>query len=164
MNKLILISIATCLILSACGDDEPKDTVREIRMEVSAETGITYYWGDDKKEHPIECMLVKLPDNPDAWQRMAFRTIEGFTYERGHEYYLSIRKTILANPPADAPNCTYSLLKILSDRLVKTPLSCSGVPMVSLADFMAFIRKAILWPRLRMVWSPSMSFSTSSGV
>ncbi len=90
-------------------------------MEVSAETGVTYHWGDDKKEHPIECMLVKLPDNPEVWQPLTFGSIEGFTYERGHEYYLSVKKTILANPPADAPNCTYSLIKILSDRLVVEP-------------------------------------------
>lgn len=52
---------------------------------------------------------------------MDFGTIEGFTYERGHEYYLSVRKTILANPPADSPNCTYSLIKILSDKIVTEP-------------------------------------------
>jgi len=60
MNKLLtLISIATCLILSACGDDDPKDIVRETRMEVSSETGVMYALFDDKQEHPIECMLVK---------------------------------------------------------------------------------------------------------
>lgn len=122
MNKLIIPLIAILgLLLTACGDDEPKDSVKEIRMEVSAETGVTYHWGDDKKEHPIECMLVKLPDNPEVWQPLTFGSIEGFTYERGHEYYLSVKKTILANPPADAPNCTYSLIKILSDRLVVEP-------------------------------------------
>ena len=44
--------------LTACSDDEPKDSVKEIRMQVSAETGVMYAWGDDKKENPIECMLV----------------------------------------------------------------------------------------------------------
>ncbi len=92
MNKLlILISIATCLILSACGDDDPKDIVRETRMEVSSETGVMYALFDDKQEHPIECMLVKTEESPDQWVPMAFGTIEGFTYERGHEYYLSVR-------------------------------------------------------------------------
>lgn len=122
MNKLLaMISIAACFIMSACHDDEPKDVVKEILMEISAETGITYHWTDDKKEHPIECMLVKLPENPDVWQPMTFDSIEGFTYERGHEYYLSVKKTILANPPADAPDCTYSLIRVLTDRLVVEP-------------------------------------------
>ena len=44
--------------LTACSDDEPKDSVKEIRMQVSAETGVMYAWGDDKKENPIECMLA----------------------------------------------------------------------------------------------------------
>ena len=39
--------------LTACSDDEPKDSVKEIRMQVSAETGVMYAWGDDKKENPI---------------------------------------------------------------------------------------------------------------
>ncbi|WP_289772926.1 DUF4377 domain-containing protein [uncultured Duncaniella sp.] len=123
INNLTLIAIlVTCLLFTACSDDDdPKDIVRETRMEVSSETGVMYALFDDKQEHPIECMLVKTEESPDQWVPMAFGTIEGFTYERGHEYYLSVRKTILANPPADAYNCTYSLLKILSDRLVVEP-------------------------------------------
>lgn len=124
MNKLITIPLLfiTCIFMTSClNDDEPNDVVKEIRMEVSAETGITYHWGDDKKEHPIECMLVKLPDNPTTWQPMMFGEIEGFTYERGHEYHLSVLQTTLANPPADASMYTYSLIKVLSDRLVVEP-------------------------------------------
>lgn len=123
MNKLIIpFLFATCLFMMGClSDDEPKDIVKEIRMEVSSETGITYHWGDDKEEHPVECMLVKLPDDPDRWQPMMFGEIEGFTYERGHEYYLSVRETTLSNPPADASCYTYSLIKILSDKLVVEP-------------------------------------------
>lgn len=122
MNKLlIIISIVTCFIMSACSDDEPKDTVREIRMEVSSETGVMYDLFDDKQEHPIECMMVMTEDHPGQWVPMGFGTIEGFTYERGHEYYLSVKKTTLANPPADASNSTYSLIKILMDKLVVEP-------------------------------------------
>ena len=51
--------------LTACSDDEPKDSVKEIRMQVSAETGVMYAWGDDKKENPIECMLANPP--ADGW-------------------------------------------------------------------------------------------------
>ena len=69
--------------LTACSGDEPKDSVKEIRMQVSAETGVMYAWGDDKKENPIECML--------------------------------------ANPPADGSDRTYSLIRILQDRLVTEP-------------------------------------------
>lgn len=107
--------------LTACSDDEPKDSVKEIRMQVSAETGVMYAGDDDKKENPIECMLVMSEDNPGLWEPLGFGKIEGFTYERGHEYYLSVRRTILANPPADASDRTYSLIRILQDRVVTEP-------------------------------------------
>ncbi len=123
MNKLIIpFLFIACFFMASClKDDEPKDRVEEIRIVVSAETGITYGWPDDMKEHPIECMLVKMPGDPDRWQPMMFGEIEGFTYERGHEYYLSVRRTTLANPPADASCYTYSLIKVLSDKLVLEP-------------------------------------------
>ncbi|HJA85248.1 MAG TPA: DUF4377 domain-containing protein [Candidatus Bacteroides avicola] len=90
-------------------------------MQVSAETGVMYAGDDDKKENPIECMLVMSEDNPGVWEPLGFGKIEGFTYERGHEYYLSVRRTILANPPADASDRTYSLIRILEDRVVTEP-------------------------------------------
>lgn len=123
MNKLFVsFLLIACVFMTSChNDDEPKDAVKEIRMEVSSETGVMYDLFDDKQEHPIECMLVKLPDNPDVWQPMAFGSIEGFTYERGHEYYLSVRQTTLTNPPTDASMFAYSLIKVLSDRLVIEP-------------------------------------------
>lgn len=127
MKKLIIpFLFIACLFMASCiNDDEPKDKVEEIRIEVSSETGITYGWPDDKQEHPIECMLVKLPNDPDRWQPMMFGEIKGFTYERGHEYYLSVRRTTLANPPADASCYTYSLIKILTDNLVEK----HGIPI-----------------------------------
>lgn len=136
MNKLISpFLFITCLFMTACiNDDEPKDTVKEIRMSVSSETGITYPLFDDKKEHPIECMLVMLPNSSGTWQPMMFGEIEGFTYERGHEYYLSVKKTTLANPPADASNCTYSLIRILDDRLAVEPEIPIEKEIISIED------------------------------
>ncbi len=123
MNKLFIpIMFLVCLIMTACSDDdEPKDSIKEIRMQVSSETGIMYDLFDDKLEHPIECMLVESEDFPGETLQFAFNEIEGFTYERGHEYYLSVKRTILANPPADASDRTYSLVKILADRLIEVP-------------------------------------------
>ena len=136
MKKIIIpFVLLSCLIMAACSnDDEPKDKVKEIRMEVSSETGITYLWGDDKKERPIECMLVRMPDDPFTLQPMMFGEIEGFTYERGHEYYLSVKQTTLANPPADASCYTYSLISILSDRLVAEPEVPADKNVTSIED------------------------------
>lgn len=118
---ILLMAMFAVVGLTACSDDEPKDSVKEIRMQVSAETGVMYAWGDDKKENPIECMLVMSEDNPGVWESLGFNSIEGFTYVRGHEYYLSVRRTILTNPPADASDRTYSLIRILQDRVVTEP-------------------------------------------
>ena len=118
---ILLMAMFAVVGLTACSDDEPKDSVKEIRMQVSAETGVMYAWGDDKKGNPIECMLVMSEDNPGVWESLGFNSIEGFTYVRGHEYYLSVRRTILANPPADASDRTYSLIRILQDRVVTEP-------------------------------------------
>lgn len=42
--------------------------------------------------------------------------IEGFEHEDGFEYVLSVKEYIIANPPADASNRRYVLIKILSKR------------------------------------------------
>lgn len=122
-NGMLLMAFFAVASLTSCSsdDDEPKDVVKEIRMLVSAETGVTYAWGDDKQEYPIECMLVKTDGDSGDWQPLEFNRIEGFTYERGHEYYLSVKRTILANPPADGSDRTYSLVRVLEDRLVAEP-------------------------------------------
>lgn len=116
--KLLLAAFLAVAGLTACSEYEPKDSVKEIKMQVSAETGVMKYLFDDKMEQHIEGMLVMSEDNPGEWQTLGFDEIEGFTYERGHEYYLSVKRTILANPPADAPDRKYSLISILEDRTV----------------------------------------------
>ena len=120
--RMLLMTFLAVAGLAACNDDdEPKDSVKEIRMLVSAETGVMYAWGDDMKENPIECLLVKTEGDSEEWQNLGFEQIKGFTYERGHEYYLSVKRTILANPPADASDRTYELIRVLEDRLVADP-------------------------------------------
>lgn len=122
MNKLIIsfLFIAAFLV-SGCSDDEPKEVVKEIAMSISSETGVMYDALDNNQEYPIECMLVMSEDNPGVWEPLGFNRIEGFTYERGHEYELRVKRTILANPPMDASDRTYSLISILQDHLVTEP-------------------------------------------
>ena len=120
--RMLLMSFFAVAGLTACSDDDaPKDSVKEIRMLVSAETSVTYAWGDDMKENPIECLLVKTEGDSEEWKNLGFEQIKGFSYERGHEYYLSVKRTILANPPADASDRTYELIRVLEDRLVVAP-------------------------------------------
>ena len=120
MKKLFIPFLLFCTLwVSGCiDDDEPKDIVDEILMSVSSETGVMY---PPFFEEGVECMLVMSEDNPGVWEHLGFGAIEGFTYERGHEYYLRVIRTILANPPMDASNRTYSLKDIIEDRIVAKP-------------------------------------------
>ncbi|MCM1138770.1 MAG: DUF4377 domain-containing protein [Muribaculum sp.] len=122
MNKLIipliLIFSTFGIVLTSCSDDEPKDNVKEISMTVSSETGVMYDLFDSNMEHPIECMLVMSEESPGTWSQLSFEAIKGFSYERGHEYELRVKQTIMANPPMDGSDRYYELVRIVSDRLV----------------------------------------------
>ena len=111
---LAAISLASC-----SSDDDDKDITKEIIMNVSAEPGVMYDLFDSMGEHPIECMRVMTEDEPGRWQNLYFSDVKGFTYERGHEYELRVKRTILANPPQDASNRTYELVRILADKKVE---------------------------------------------
>ena len=110
-----LLSLASC----SSDDDNDKDIVNEINMSISAEPGVMYDLFDSMGEHPIECMRVMTEDEPGRWQNLHFSDVKGFTYERGHEYELRVKRTILANPPQDASDRTYELVRILADKKVE---------------------------------------------
>ena len=109
---LAAFSLASC----SSDDDNDKNITKEINMSVSAEPGVMYDLFDSMGEHPIKCMRVMTEDEPGRWQNLYFSGIKGFTYERGHEYELRVKRTILANPPQDASDRTYELVRILADK------------------------------------------------
>lgn len=107
---LLLVLLFGNLVLIGCNkEDMLKDRVETVTLYVSAETGTYQPWGS---ESPVECMLVK-EEGSDQFQPLAFGGIAGFTYEKGYAYTLSVEKTTLANPPADASSVTYKLLQII---------------------------------------------------
>ena len=117
--RLAFAMLAAFSLTSCSSDDDDKDIVKEINMNVSAEPGVMYDLFDSMGEHPIECMRVMTEDEPGRWQNLYFSDVKGFTYERGHEYELRVKRTILANPPQDASNRTYELVHILADKKVE---------------------------------------------
>ena len=119
--RLALATLAAFSLVSCSSDDDDKDKdiTDEMNMSVSAEPGVMYDLFDSMGEHPIECMRVMTEDEPGRWQDLCFSEIKGFTYERGHEYELRVKRTILANPPQDASNRTYELVRILADKKVE---------------------------------------------
>ena len=115
LNLLFLLLAVFAISSCSSDDDEIKDSVKEITIYVSSETGESY--GFDST--PEECMLVKF-DNPNGeWEHLGLYRIEGFTYVKGHEYELRVKMTTLANPPADGYSHKYLLVKIVQDKLVK---------------------------------------------
>lgn len=115
LNLLFLLLAVFAVSSCSSDDDEKKDSVKEITIYVSSETGESYGFNST----PEECMLVKF-DNPNGeWEHLSLYRIEGFTYVKGHEYELRIKMTTLASPPADGYSHKYLLVKIVQDKLVK---------------------------------------------
>ena len=115
LNLLFLLLAVFAVSSCSSDDDEKKDSVKEITIYVSSETGESYGFNST----PEECMLVKF-DNPNGeWEHLGLYRIEGFTYVKGHEYEWRVKMTTLANPPADGYSHKYLLVKIVQDKLVK---------------------------------------------
>lgn len=115
LNLLFLLLAVFAVSSCSSDDDEKKDSVKEITIYVSSETGESYGFNST----PEECMLVRF-DNPNGeWEHLGLYRIEGFTYVKGHEYELRVKMTTLANPPADGYSHRYLLVKIVQDKLVK---------------------------------------------
>ena len=85
---------------------------RNIFMMLAAFSFVSCSSDDDDKDITNEINMSVSAD-------LYFSAVKGFTYERGHEYVLRVKRTILANPPQDASNRTYELVRILADKKVE---------------------------------------------
>jgi heat shock protein HslJ len=64
-----------------------------------------------------DCFQVKYNSKDTTWQ-VLYGAIDGFKYEEGYRYSLTVKKYKVANPPADAPACKYKLVKVISKRKI----------------------------------------------
>ena len=114
MNKQIIISalLAALLGLVSCEREDREDKVEQVMVYVSAETGLFY---NVPNTTPEEGMMIRI-EGEDNYICVAFNTIAGFTYEKGNEYVLLVKKTTLANPPKDSGSTRYKLIRIVSQR------------------------------------------------
>lgn len=108
----LLLLFGTTIFTGCAKNNYPKSKIQTIKLYISAQTSTSWSWESDA---PIECMLVKEEGQTRYW-KMGFNEINGFVYEIGREYTLSVEKKKLSNPPADASDTVYKLIKILSQR------------------------------------------------
>lgn len=60
---------------------------------------------------PQQCMLIR--EDLDSEWNLFYDSIEGFEYQEGTEYKISVSITDVENPPADASSLKYTLVEIL---------------------------------------------------
>lgn len=114
-SKIIFLFLSTATLLTSClGDDEPKDrTVRET-VTVLSETQVTFPFMDAERHSPIENLVIM--DRRGSKSYVGLAEIKNFDWERGYAYTLEVSKTIIANPPMDGSNVSYSLHKVVDRR------------------------------------------------
>jgi hypothetical protein len=109
---IAFMMLAAFSLASCSSNDDDKDIVEQVTIFVSAETG-TYNVVPSNTF--TEGMLIR-EQGESAFYCVSFQTITGFTYERGHEYELLVKRTTLANPPQDSGKYRYELVRIVSDK------------------------------------------------
>ena len=119
MNKktifTALLAIVVIGLVSCNSDNDYEDKVEQVTVYVSAETGLFYNVPNTTPEEGMRILI----EGEDHYICVAFNTIAGFTYEKGNEYELLVKKTTLANPPKDSGSTRYELIRIVSQRKLK---------------------------------------------
>ena len=112
--RIAFAMLAAFSLTSCSSDDDNEDKVEQVTVYVSAETGLFYNVPNTTPEEGMRILI----EGEDHYICVAFNTIAGFTYEKGNEYELMVKKTILANPPQDSGSIRYELIRIVSQRKV----------------------------------------------
>ena len=116
-----LTLFAAAAMSGGCGGNEASDTGTGDTGSVDATSTKTLYiahhLADCVGVGPMKCMLVR--ETPDAEWTMFYDKIQGFDFEPGFDYQLTIRTEKVDDPPADASSIRYILVEIVS----KTPMA-----------------------------------------
>ena len=117
--RIAFAMLAAFSLASCSSDDGNEDKVEQVTVYVSAETEVYYdMWLDPERENPIVGIQIR-EEGSSVWWTVSLYTIKDFTYERGNEYELLVKKTTFANPPQDSGNVRYELISIVSQRKVE---------------------------------------------
>ena len=108
MKKLLAL-LNLLVLLAACQNEKPEVSPNEAMLRVN------YYRVQCMGEGLQSCYLVQQDQKVGTaeWNYF-YGQIEGFEYEEGFIYTLKVRITPVVNPPADASDRRYTLLKVLS--------------------------------------------------
>nr|MBP7473234.1 DUF4377 domain-containing protein [Prevotella sp.] len=133
---LFLLLLLLLVPLMGCTDDNENDndTSDTVVFTVSAYTVKSVACMTNTA---IEKMLVKIGDD-DNYQNIGLDAISGFHFERGYEYKLLVKRTILANPPADGSDRTYELVKIISKTSVEAVHSTVTLDVYCYSDLTTY--------------------------
>ena len=110
MKKLLLLLVTLGSLCSCTKDDEQAETIA-MRINHFQNTGIG--------EAAMLTLLVQTGDaiGTETWTKF-YSTIEGFDYEPGRVYDVTLKTTPINNPPADGSAISYTLLDITSTQEV----------------------------------------------
>ena len=111
MKKQILLLMILGMLFSCSNDDNIQPQTIEMRINHFQNTGIAV--------GPVLTLLVQEGDNigTDNWTKF-YSNIEGFNYEPGTVYNLSVKAEPIDNPPIDGNSVKYTLIKIKSTQKV----------------------------------------------
>jgi hypothetical protein len=117
--RIAFAMLAAFSLTSCSSDDDNEDKVEQVTVYVSSKTGVYYdMWLDPERGNPIVGMQIE-EKGDNRWRTVSLYTIKGFTYKKGNEYELLVKKTTLANPPQDDVNVRYELISIVSQRKIE---------------------------------------------
>ncbi|MEG1616603.1 MAG: DUF4377 domain-containing protein [Bacteroidales bacterium] len=116
MKRVFSALLVSATILSTgCSVLKDKNKGEEILVEISAKPGTCHTW---YREEPIECMQMREVGKENEYASVPLSTISGFEYVPGYDWKLKVKKEIIKNPPADASNISYTLVKVISKKAV----------------------------------------------
>ena len=120
--KLYFLSVALLagITFTSCHKDIVEDWSEVIKLYVDGELGEYRPWGHPEDAEPLDGLKIK-EDEEAEWEVIPMNGIEGFTHSLGYEYRLEVEKIHLANPPADASNIRYKLIKIIEEQRIRIP-------------------------------------------
>lgn len=104
--KFVSVVILGWLVGTACGSSDSKQGIMLV----------DHYRVPCVGENLRLCLRASELDGSDYWYFYDY--IEGFDYQWGHRYALSVEVTEIENPPQDASSARYELIEIISDEVI----------------------------------------------